>query len=249
MTLQLTVSPDFSPEHIAGWYVFNTWLQRVLSERVHLELYDDFESQRAAIAADQVDLIYANPYDAAMLVRDKGFVALAAPTGKADEAVIAVTEQAPFQAVEDLRPGLRIAQTRDPDVNLIGMIMLEPADLDAGNTQTLTTSSYVLVAKQLLQGKADCGFFLKAAYDDLSPPIRRQLRPLVASQISVVRHVLLAGPRVQPWLDALHDRLLAMNEPGHEDGKVLAALGLSGWEAQDQEDTEFMIDLMDTLMA
>lgn len=249
MTLQLTVSPDFSPEHIAGWYVFNTWLQRVLGERVHLELYDDFESQRAAIAADRVDLIYANPYDAAMLVRDKGFVALAAPAGKLDEALIAVPAEAAAQTVEELRPGLRIAQTRDPDVNLIGMILLEPADLNVDNTQALQASSYVLVAKQLLQGKADCGFFLKAAYGDLSAPIRRQLRPLVVSQISVVRHVLLAGPRCQPWLDALRARLLAMNEPGHDDSKVLAALGLSGWEAQDAEDTEFMIDLMDTLMA
>jgi phosphonate transport system substrate-binding protein len=29
---------------------------------------------------------------------------------------------------------------------------------------------------------------------------------------------------------------------------VLSALGLQAWERQDQEDTEFMIDLMDTLM-
>ena len=78
MTLQLTVSPDFSPDHIAGWYVFNTWLQRKLGVRIHLELYDDFDSQRQAIAANKVDLIYANPYDAAMLVREKGFVAIAA---------------------------------------------------------------------------------------------------------------------------------------------------------------------------
>ena len=63
MTLELTVSPDFSPEHIAGWYVFNTWLQRKLGVRIHLELYEDFSAQRQAIAADKVDLIYANPYD------------------------------------------------------------------------------------------------------------------------------------------------------------------------------------------
>lgn len=249
MTLQLTVSPDFSPDHIAGWYVFNTWLQRRLNLRIHLELYDDFDSQRAAIAADQVDLIYANPYDAAMLVREKGFTAVAAPGNRPDEAVIAVPAESEVQRVEDLRPGVRVAVTRDPDVNLIGMIMLEPADLKGENVSTQQVSSYVLVAKHLLLGKADCGFFLKEAFDDLSVPIRRQLRPLVTSQISVVRHVLLAGPRMREHMPELVRLLLGMHTNSAEGGpRVLEALGLKQWEQQEQEDTEFMIDLMDTLM-
>lgn len=249
MTLQLTVSPDFSPDHIAGWYVFNTWLQRQLGVRIHLELYDDFDSQRRAIAADQVDLIYANPYDAAMLVREKGFVALAAPSERPDEAVIAVPAESPVQCVEDFRPGLRISVTRDPDVNLIGMILLEPADLKRDNVVTQQVGSYVLVAKSLLLGKADCGFFLKEAFDDLSAPIRRQLRPLVTSQIGVVRHVLMAGPRMREHSTRLTELLLGMHDGRAEGGaRVLEALGLAAWEPQAQEDTEFMIDLMDTLM-
>jgi hypothetical protein len=67
--------------------------------------------------------------------------------------------------------------TRDPDVNLIGMIMLEPADLKRDSVQASQVNSYVLVAKHLLLGKADAGFFLKEAFDDLSGPIRKQLRP------------------------------------------------------------------------
>jgi phosphonate transport system substrate-binding protein len=246
--LQLTVSPDFSPDHIAGWYVFNTWLQRQLGVRIHLELYDDFEAQRRAIAADRVDLIYANPYDASMLVRDKGFVAVAAPSGRPDEAVIAVPADSPVQHVEDLRPGTRVALTRDPDVNLIGMIMLEPADLKAADVVTNTVNSYVLVAKHLMLGRADCGFFLKEAFDDLSAPVRRQLRPLVTSQISVVRHVLLAGPRFASRVPQLVELLVGL-DPAQSDGRrLLEALAMPGWERQDHEDTEFMIDLMDALM-
>ena len=247
MTLQLTVSPDFSPDYIAGWYVFNTWLQRRLGTRIHLELYDDFVSQRQAIAEDRVDVIYANPHDAAMLVREKGYTALAAPRNKPDEVVLAVQADAAAQRVEDLRPGLKIAVTRDPDVNLIGMILLEPADLHRDNTVTAQLSSYVLVAKQLLTGRADCGFFLKDAYDGLSAPIRRQMRPLVTSQISVVHHVLLASPRCAELHAPLRDLLLTMD--GEADTRrILEGLGLTGWESQDPESTEFMIDLMDTLM-
>lgn len=246
MTCQMTVSPDFSPEHIAGWYVFNTWLQRTLGTRCHLELYDDFASQRAAIQADRIDLIYANPFDAAMLVREKGFSPIAAPVGSSDEVLVAVSRESSIRHIEDLERGIRVAQTQDPDVNLMGMIMLEPADIGPSDVQTVHASSYVLVAKQLVLGRADVGFFLKKAYDDLSAPTRSGLHPLVTSQISVVRHVLLSGPRFQLQAAALREALLAL--PSTPEGpRVLEALGFAGWEGLDVEDTEFMIDLMDAL--
>ena len=48
-----------------------------------------------------------------------------------------------------------------------------------------------------MNGQADVGIFLKAAYDDLSAMVRKGLRPLVTSQIQLVRHGLLAGPRLR----------------------------------------------------
>lgn len=247
MTYKLTVSPDYPPEDIAGWYIFNTWLQRKLNCRFHFEMFDCFEAQRAAIARDEIDLIYANPFDASMLVREKAFIAIAAPVSKQDEVVVAANAASSIAKVEDLLPGTRIAVTSDPDVNLIGMILLEPADLNRGNTETIPVSAYVIVAKQLLQGKADIGFFLKDAFDDLSKIVRRELHPLVTSQISVVRHVLLLSPRAAVIAEPLLQALLSM----HLDARgasVLASMGLNGWETQSMEDTEFMIDLMDTLV-
>jgi len=247
MRYVMTVSPDFTPDRIAGWFIFNTWLQRQLGEQIHLELYPSFASQRKAILNDEIDLIYANPFDAAMLVREKGFTAIVAPMRKSDEAIIAVSNNSPVQKVEDLKPGTRIAATDDPDVNLISMIMLEPADLSAENVQTYTADTYVLVAKQLIQGKADVGFFLKHAFHGLSSFIRGQLRELVCSEIHVIRHVLLVGPRLQQRHAELQQLLLNM----HRDTKgkdILDSLAMQGWESQQQEDTEFMIDLMDTLV-
>lgn len=247
MTHLLTVSPDFSPDHIAGWYVFNTWLQRRLGTRIHFEMHDSFAQQREAVAADKIDLIYASPNLAAMLVREKGFTAIAAPLAKADEAIVAVLEGSSTQHVEDLQPGLRIAQTQDPDVNMIAMIMLEPADLNRDNTVVVTAPSYVLVAKQLMTGKADCGFFLREAYDDLSGPVRRQLRVLVKSEIGVIRHMLLAGPRLAEHHAALRELIGGMSEPGSDGKRALDALGLAGFELQQPEDVEFMIDMVNTL--
>jgi phosphonate transport system substrate-binding protein len=248
MRYVMSVSPDFTPDHIAGWYIFNTWLQRQLGEQIHLELYADFARQRKAILAGEIDLIYANPFDAAMLVREQGFTAIAAPLSKSDEAIIAVLTESPVHKVEDLQAGIHIASTDDPDVNLISMIMLEPADLSASNVHIQTVDAYVLVAKQVLQGKADVGFFLKEAFEGLSNMIQRQLRVLISSEIHVIHHVLLAGPRLEQYQADLK-RLLPGMTLDPKSQSVLDSLGLKGWAVQGQEETEFMIDLMDTLVS
>ncbi|NOQ77156.1 MAG: PhnD/SsuA/transferrin family substrate-binding protein [Methylococcaceae bacterium] len=247
MAYQFTVSPDFGPSHIAGWQIFNTWLQRQLSEGIHFELYDSFEQQRQAILENKVDFIYANPYDAAMLVRDKGFIAIAKPKEKSDEAMIVVNAESDIHSVEDLQSGTKVATTDDPDVHVMGMIMLEPADLNAENTEITQCDSYVLVAKQLLRSQCEVGFFLEEAYHDMSGMVREQMRVLVTSEIQIIQHVLLVGPELASRKDELVQMLESMSNDEKGLG-VLDSLGIKGWEHLEHEDVEFMIDLMSTLV-
>jgi phosphonate transport system substrate-binding protein len=246
MSFQFTVSPDFTPDHLSGWYIFNTWLQKQTGVPIHLEMYNGFNVQREAIRQDKIDLIYANPYDAAMLVREKGFLPLAKPAGVSDEAIIAVGAANPVEDVADLTPGIKLAFTDDPDVQMMGMIMLEPGDLDARNLQSLPCDTYVQVAKHLLRGDADVGIFLAEAFDGLSEMIRKQLKILVRSQISVIHHALMIGPGLIDKREQFQQCLLGMT--GDEKGRgVLESLGFKAWEKVDDEEMEFMIDLMDTL--
>ncbi|WP_415884531.1 phosphate/phosphite/phosphonate ABC transporter substrate-binding protein [Neptuniibacter sp. QD72_48] len=247
MKLNLTVSPDFSPDHISGWFIFNTWLQRQLDRPVHLELYDSFEAQRNDIQEGKYDLVYANPFDASMLVRELGFKAVVRPISKSDETVIATHADAQYSCVEDLKTNSRLVATSDPDVNRIGMIMLEPADLDGSNTELNTVDSYVIVAKHLINNKADAGFFLKDAYEDLSELIRKQMKVLVASEISDVHHALLVSPELEALIPQFQEFLLSMQNDPKGQG-VLESMDLDGWEIMTEEQTEFMIDLIDTLI-
>lgn len=247
MTFKMTVSPDFPPERIASWFVFNTWLQKKLGVNVRLELYDDFASQQKALEAGEIDLIYANPYDATTLVREKGFEAIAAPKGVSDEAVIAVAKDGDIKCVEDLKPGCHIASTDDKDVHMMCMIMIEPADLTASNIKLTEHPSYVIVAKKVMTGEAQAGFFYKQAYDKMSKVIKSALVPVVTSQISVIKHMFLISPRFAEHKQAIQTALLDMHND--EKGKfIVRELGFDRWEEQTQEDTEFMIDLMDTLV-
>ena len=246
MSFMFTVSPDFTPDHLSGWYIFNTWLQKQSDTAIHLEMYNDFNSQRKAIQNNTIDLIYANPFDAAMLVREKGFLPLVKAEGESDEAILAVSAENSVEDVTHLTEGIKVTFTEDPDVHMMGMIMLEPGDLDANNTIPVLSDTYVLVAKHLLKGEADVGIFLAEAYDDLSNMIQKQLKILVRSQISVIHHSLMIGPKLMDKRDEIQKILVDMN--ADEKGKgVLTSLGFNAWEKVDDDEMEFMIDLMDTL--
>lgn len=246
MSFQFTVSPDIAADRLANWFVLNTWLQRRTGAGIHLRLFDDFESQRRAAAAGEVDLVYANPFDAVTYVRQHGFRALARPVDGADEALVALAADSPLQRVEDLAPGMAVARSGEPSVDLMGMILLEPSGVSPALLRLVDCRTFVLVAKALLRGEADAGLFLARAFDELSATTRNGLRVLVRGQIDVVSHQWLVGPRMRELADPLREALCAMSADDRGTA-VLSSIGIGGWQGTEDEDVEFMIDLMETL--
>lgn len=246
MSYQFTISPDMSTRHLSGWYVFNTWMQKTLGEKIHLELFNDFEQCRAAVKEGRVDLIYANPYDASLLVRDQGFVPIAHPRGRPDEVVIAVPADSEIRRIEDLKSGVRIATSTDPEVNVIGMIMLEAADLGRGDVTFVSSDTYIAVAKHLIRHGTEAGFFMAESFHELSELTRKSLRVLLQSRIHVIHHMLLASPRMTALVEPLQSALLQVEQT--DKGKAMQRdLGFKGWSRTETEEAEFMVDLMETL--
>lgn len=248
MTLNFLIAPDFSPARFAGWHMLNTVLQRRSGIHLHLLTPASQAEQAELLAAEKADLVYANPFDAADMVRNQGFVPLARPIGRFDEMVIAAGAGSGLQKLEDIKPGDRIALTDNKDVKLIGLRLLEPADLTESLVQWVPVDSFQAAARLAIKGDVQAAFFLAEAYASLTKMTRSQLQVLVESRISDISHVVLAHPRMAAELPRISEALLGMgSEPG--DADVLDALGLpEGFEPMTQEQAEFMIDLMDTLL-
>lgn len=246
--LNLLVAPDFLPVHFAGWHMFNTLLQKRLGCRVHLLMPGDTKEQHQLLEDSKVDLIYANPFDAAKLVREHSFTALARPAQCFDEVIISTHASHSVNGVTDLRPGCRIAVTPNTDVKLIALRLLEPADLDEHNVEWVPTESYQGVTRLLVRGEVDAGLYLAAAFHGLSNIARRQLKVLVESRLRSISHVFLANPLYAQERAPFQQVLTGIGaEPG--DSEVLDALGMPhGLSRMEQEDAEFMIDLMETLL-
>lgn len=247
MTINLLIAPDFAPERFAGWHMLNTLLQKKSGIGIHLLTPASAHEQNDLIQAQNVDIIYANPFDAARMIREQGYRAIARPLGKSDEMVIAAKADSTIKVLDDLKPGCTIAMADNRDVKLIGLRLLEAVDLQESDITWKITETYQAAARTLIKGEADAAFFLSEVYHTLSRLTLSQMHLLIESDLSDISHVLLVKENFadsQLFIDAL------LNLKDTEEGKqVLQELGMTqGFEAMTEEDGEFMIDLMDTLL-
>ena len=162
--------------------------------------------------------------------------------------MIATAANQPLQTLEDIKPDMRVLHTENRDVKLIGLRLLEAVDLNEDNLQWLEVDAFQAVARHLIDGDAEVGFFLASAYQGLSSLTLNQLRTLMESKITDISHVLLLHPRHSAQQEKLRSAFLEMGNDAAGQ-MVLEDLGLpEGFETLTQEDAEFMIDLMETLL-
>ncbi|WP_333613090.1 PhnD/SsuA/transferrin family substrate-binding protein [Psychrobacter sp.] len=246
-THNMLIAPDFSPERFAGWHMFNTLIQKRANLNMHLNIPTSHAEQEAVISEGDIQVIYANPFDAATLIREHGYHAVARPIGKSDEMVIAAAANSDINSLDDIKAGATIAMADNRDVKLIGLRLLEAVDIEEADLNWSVTETYQAAARQVIKGDAQAAFFLAEIFHSFSRLTKAQLSVLIESDLADISHVLLIKDGF-PDTDILMDAILNLHND--DDGKeALTELGMpQGFEAMNEEDAEFMIDLMQTLL-
>lgn len=246
-THNMLIAPDFSPERFAGWHMFNTLIQKRANLNMHLNIPTSHAEQETVISEGDIQVIYANPFDAATLIREHGYHAVARPIGKSDEMVIAAAANSDINSLDDIKAGATIAMANNRDVKLIGLRLLEAVDIEEADLNWSVTETYQAAARQVIKGEAQAAFFLAEIFHSFSRLTKAQLSVLIESDLADISHVLLIKDGF-PDTDILMDAIL--NLYNDNDGKeALTELGMpQGFEAMNEEDAEFMIDLMQTLL-
>ena len=246
-THNMLIAPDFSPERFAGWHMFNTLIQKRANLNMHLNIPASHAEQEALIEAGDIQVIYANPFDAAALIRAQGYRAIARPIGKSDEMVIAAAANSDIERLEDIHAGATVAMADNHDVKLIGLRLLEAVDIEESDLDWDVTETYQAAARKVIKGDAQVAFFLAEIFHSFSRLTKAQLSVLIESDLADISHVLLIKddfPDAQLFIEAVLD--LHSDDDGKE---ALSELGMpQGFEAMSEEDAEFMIDLMQTLL-
>lgn len=247
MAYNFLIAPDFSPERFVGWHLLNTFLQKRSDLHLHLHTPSSHAEQEEKLTSEDISLVYANPFDAAKMIREQGYKAIARPIGKLDEMVIASSAAGSFGSLDDLKKGTRIAMADNRDIKLVGMRLLEAVDLTEEDVQFEIVENYQAAARALLQDKADVAFFISEIYHSLSGLTKSRLNVLIESKIGVICHVVLVKDGFE-HSKTLKDALLSLNQDS-EGQAILKELGLEeGFDEMTEDEAEFMIDLMETLL-
>ena len=246
-THNMLIAPDFSPERFAGWHMFNILIQKRANLNMHLNIPASHAEQEELISAGNIQVIYANPFDATTLIREQGYRAVARPIGKSDEMVIAAAANSDINCLEDLTVGATISMANNRDVKLIGLRLLEAVDLEENDLKWTVTETYQAAARQVIKGESQAAFFLAEIFHSFSRLTKAQLSVLIESDLADISHVLLIKDGF-PDTDILMNAILNLHND--EDGKAaLTELGMpQGFEVMSEEDGEFMLDLMETLL-
>lgn len=208
--LNLLITPDFPPEFFANWHMFNTQLQRALDTTIHLQTPAGYREQQEWIDGETIALVYANPFDAGSLMRDKGYIALAKPDLPSDQVLVVANAQSAFATLGDLPADSRVLVTANYDIQAIGLDILQGTAITADTVQWLPTRTFPELARRLMANEAEIGLFLASSFRSLNAGTQGSLEILFETEFEDFGHVMLLHPDFADQADKLRAALLNM---------------------------------------
>lgn len=245
MSFQFTVDPNYSGKNLPGWYLMNTYLQKQLGIGLRFSPFNSFDEARNAVLAGQFDLVYANPFDAVQYIQKLGFQSLAKPAEHFDEVLLCSQAGGPLGSYADLPAEIRVASASEKTlIHMVGLFLLDKADIDRARLRFEYTESYQGVIKALIQGRADLGFVFNEVHGAASGLIRDRLQVIDQSDDAFAFHSFCISPRLAEHADAIRETLVGMRQD--EKGQaVLKDIGFQGFEAVAPEEIDCLTMLAD----
>ena len=208
--LNLLITPDFPPEFFANWHMFNTQLQRALDTTIHLQTPAGYREQQELLDSETVALVYANPFDAGSLMRDKGYIPLAKPDLPSDQVLVVVKADSEIAALSDLPADSRVLDTANCDIERIGLDILQGTAITADTVQWLHARTFIELARRLMANEAEAGLFLASSFRSLNASTQGSLKILFETEFEDFGHVMLLHPDFADQADKLRAALLNM---------------------------------------
>ena len=206
----LLIAPDFPPEFFANWHMFNTQLQRALDTTIHLQMPAGYREQNDLIDSETIALVYANPFDAGSLMREKGYIALAKPDLPSDQVLVVANAQSALAALSDLPVDSRVLITANRDMERIGLDVLQGTAITADSVQWLPTRTFTELARRLMANEAEIGLFLASSFRSLNASTQGSLKILFETQFDSFGHTMLLHPDFAEQADKLREVLVNM---------------------------------------
>lgn len=239
---EFLIAPDFPPSQAFDWYRVNILLQNALQDYVHLRLTNSFEDFHQHML-EEPSIVYVGAYDTAQMIREYNYLPLARPESASDEVVIFSSSDTNITHLKQLSKSTEFICLTDMDVERIGRILLEPADIVKKEVAWQSVDSYQAVLRLLSEDKNRVGIMRLNNFKQLSPMVRKRFQPVIYSSLSVLYHTLLLSPKL-----ANHHQEFVNAFTSLKQHPALHNLGIRGFKPMNDTVANFICDIVDTLV-
>jgi len=225
-------------QQLAGWYVFNTFLQRHLEKAIHLDVKQPGINQ----PLHQNALVFAKPFDACILMAKHQFIPIAKPLDETDEVSIIVRNDMPPKSIAEFLAASVVTASATDFIYVLGQFLCDECGLASTGLSYTFTGNDIKALQTLLKGQADLLFMTKRNYHQLSRLSREGTRLLEESETAMAYPMLLLSPSYASLQNTLADTLLAMQDDD-KSRQILGDLGLAGWCLPEQTELDMLLML------
>ena len=240
--IDFVVAPDYLPEHFSNWYLLSNHLQRETGLAIRLHLPSAATEIQVLADANKMAMLYANAFDAAALIKDKGYLPLVRLKDKYDEATVAVAAESAYQNLADLPPDMLVKAGPNRDIRCLGLRLLAEAGLEQGKLRIEEAATFSQVASELIKNNAQAGFFMADSFAHMSKHTIEQLRVLQTSKFESITHVTVLHPDWAGQQESLRQAFVGMaDKPVGQ--TILEALDMpAGFSALREGEVEQMVE-------
>lgn len=241
--MNLLIAFDWPSDDFVGWYDLVNLCQNALEISIKLISPTNLAEQRRAVeGVDAPDIILANAFEMRTLMA-AGYRPFLRLAESFDEMVI-VAPKGTLTHPTQVKKGMKVALTHRQDLQLVGLRLLEVANIDEKDLTFLWFDNQQGVAQALLMQEADIGFFSHRTYKAFSSAKKAALSVLIRSKMQELYHVFLAK---RGFDTADLTRYLIALKGAPDAQKVLDALGIAGFCVLSKDEVYLLLDVLETL--
>jgi anti-anti-sigma factor len=209
-------------QQLTGWYLLNTYLQRRMQRAIHFEQSQDVANGAAT------DILFAKPFEACSMIKQRGFVPLMRPVAEADEVVILTRADDERTSLSQFEGVGVVTATECSFVYLLGRFLCDESGVDSSKFEFTFSGNEIKSLQILLKKKVDLLFMLKKTYEGLASFSRNSVRKLDESSTDFAFHLFSIAPQLEAEGKMLTQILQEMetDETGKE---ILKDIEFQGW--------------------
>ena len=219
--VKLLVCPHDTATNPDKWYRFAQFLTRSIEASVQFEKSMDFPEFHKELTTG--GLIYANPQDSLVLIKDHDYTPLVRPSNLFDEIVFVANMELENPCLDDLREN-NVISVNSMMVTRVGIKYLYEKNIKPASI--VSRPSWMAVAKSIFRCEEEYAFLYKDFYLCLNSLSRSGLRNIGETDDGTIHHNILIAPKFLEFAETIMDNLVEMHEQDTRSTGVLTDLGI-----------------------